>query len=220
MKKLCVNRDWVRSSITGLFHCMIMCVLPGGTGFWIILSPIGILYLRVEYGIMHGVWLIWGKNKLEKVEYEPAKLKNITGSDTLKEVTIWQINTTQELMQITSRVLEGELEAQQANYDRSITLLREAVEIEDQLSYNEPPDWFFPVRHNLGSILLKANRAAEAEQIYRKDLDKFPNNGWSIYGLWQSLKAQNKTGEAADVEKRFEKAWKHADLELTASRIM
>src|SRR5699024_1196339 len=104
-----------------------------------------------------------GNGDIEKATAELEKLQAIAADDTLKEVTIWDINTTQELMQIAYRVLGGEIEAQEENYDKAIGLLKEAVEIEDRLSYNEPPDWFFPVRHNLGSVLLKADRPAEAE---------------------------------------------------------
>ncbi|HLR33362.1 MAG TPA: hypothetical protein VK074_12800 [Fodinibius sp.] len=161
-----------------------------------------------------------GNGDIEKATAELEKLQAIAADDTLQEVTIWDINTTQELMQIAYRVLEGEIEAQEENYDKAIGLLKEAVEIEDRLSYNEPPDWFFPVRHNLGSVLLKADRPAEAENIYRQDLAKFPDNGWSLYGLWQSLKAQGKTDEATKMKQQFEKAWQYADVKLKASRMM
>lgn len=161
-----------------------------------------------------------GKGNLDKAISEWQELIAIAEKDTLKEVTIWDINTTQQLMQIASNVLKGEIEAEQGNFEEAILLLREAVKIEDQLSYNEPPDWFFPVRHNLGSILLKADKPIEAEQVYRQDLAKFPNNGWSLHGLWQSLKAQGKVNESEAVKKRFKKAWKYADIKLRASRIM
>jgi len=161
-----------------------------------------------------------GKGDLEEAREELVKLQTIAADDTLKEVTIWDINTTQELMQIASRVLQGEIEAQQGNYSRAIALLNEAIDIESQLTYNEPPDWFFPVRHNLGAILLKADRPTEAEQVYRSDLAKFPDNGWSLFGLWQSLKAQEKEAEAAQVKRKFKEAWKFADINLSSSRMM
>ncbi|NGP88510.1 hypothetical protein G3569_09090 [Aliifodinibius halophilus] len=161
-----------------------------------------------------------GQENLNKASDELNKLKTIAADDTLKEVTIWDINTTQELMQIAVHVLKGEIEAQKGNYDQAIAQLREAVEIEDQLNYNEPPDWFFPVRHNLGSLLLQADRPAEAESVYRADLAKFPDNGWSLYGLWQSLKAQGKKVKAEEVKKKFDKSWKHADVRLQSSRIL
>jgi len=85
---------------------------------------------------------------------------------------------------------------------------------------NEPPDWFFPVRQNLGAILLEAERPEEAEAIYRKDLQKFPENGWSLFGLYQSLEQQGEMEKAREVRDRFEKAWRYADVELEESRIL
>lgn len=97
---------------------------------------------------------------------------------------------------------------------------QQAVKIEDRLNYNEPPDWFFPVRHSLGAILLEAGEAEKAEQVYRKDLEKFPKNGWSLYGLSHSLKAQGKKGKLLKSRKCFDDAWQHADIMLSSSRIM
>ncbi|MBI1882428.1 MAG: tetratricopeptide repeat protein [Chloroflexi bacterium] len=82
----------------------------------------------------------------------------------------------------------------------------------------EPPSWHYPVRHNLGAALLKAGRATEAEAVYREDLRQYPNNGWSLFGLAESLKAQGKTAEAAKVQQQFETAWQYADITLTTSR--
>jgi tetratricopeptide (TPR) repeat protein len=177
-----------------------------------------LIYPRGVWHYARGMAYV-GQGKLGKASDELGKLSTIAADDTLKEVTIWDINTTQELMKIASLVLEGELFARQDNFNKSISLLKEAVEIEDQLNYNEPPDWFFPVRHNLGSILLEADRPEEAEEVYRTDLAKFPDNGWSLYGLWQSLKVQEKDNEADKIKRSFEKAWEHADVELSASRL-
>jgi hypothetical protein len=92
------------------------------------------------------------------------------------------------------------------------------VAVEDALTYDEPADWPYPVRHWLGAVLLEAGRASEAESVYREDLHVHRENGWSLFGLMQSLKAQGKTAEAAEVETRFQQAWKRADVTLTASR--
>ncbi len=178
-----------------------------------------LIYPRGVWHYARGMAFV-GKNDINEAEAELSKLKAIAAIDSLSEVTIWDINTTQELVQIASNVLEGEIEARKGNYDQAVKLLNEAINIESQLTYNEPPDWFFPVRHNLGSVLLEANRPAKAEQVYREDLNKFPKNGWSLYGLWQSLEAQQKTNEAQQVKQQFENAWKYADIELSASRLM
>ena len=92
-----------------------------------------------------------------------------------------------------------------------------AIEIEDNLLYQEPPDWFLPVRQILGTVLLKANRPAEAEAAFRKDLSIYPENGWSLFGLAKALEAQNKKKEAAQVRKHFKKAFRESDLAITSA---
>jgi predicted Zn-dependent protease len=99
-----------------------------------------------------------------------------------------------------------------------VQFLATAVRQQDELQYEEPPPWYYPVRQSLGAVLLKAGRAEEAETVYREDLKRNPENGWSLYGLTQSLKAQKKKAEAAEAEQRFRKAWAQADMQLTASR--
>ena len=99
----------------------------------------------------------------------------------------------------------------------AIGLLREAVTKEDQLAYDEPADWFFPTRHLLGAVLIKAGKAADAEVVYRDDLDRHPNNGWALYGLAQSLKLQGRSADASAAQQQFEAAWKNADVTLVAS---
>ena len=101
----------------------------------------------------------------------------------------------------------------------AIAALREAVAIEDQIPYDEPPGWHAPVRQTLGALLLAAGQPAEAEAVYREELKRNPDNGWSLYGLAQSLRAQKREAEAKDVDGRFAKAWQNADIKLTASRM-
>lgn len=158
------------------------------------------------------------KDENAKAMAELDKLKVIAGDETLKEIILG--SSVYELMQIGSRVLEGEIAARNKDYERAITLLREAIAIEDRLRYNEPPDWFFPVRQNLGAILLAADKPVEAEKVYKEDLYNFPKNGWSYIGLHQSLLAQNRLEEAQEAKKQFDEAWKYADIELKSSRIL
>ncbi|HSB45532.1 MAG TPA: hypothetical protein VLD60_11000 [Nitrospira sp.] len=123
-----------------------------------------------------------------------------------------------ELLKIADRLLAGEIAAHRQRYDESLKAMKEAVKIDESLQYSEPPLWPLSTRHYLGAILLMAGRAAEAESEYRVDLKRYPENGWALFGLIQSLKAQHKESEAADVTTRFEKAWAHSDVALTASR--
>lgn len=160
-----------------------------------------------------------GKNKLAEAKNELGMLVPISNEDTLKALTIWGFNSMSHVLQIASRVLEGEIAAKEGNYDESVRLLREAVELEDQLLYQEPPDWFFSVRHHLGAVLLDAKRPAEAITVYQEDLEIFPMNGWALHGLQQAYKDKKEGAMARDIEKQIKEAWAHADVRLKSSRI-
>jgi predicted Zn-dependent protease len=123
-------------------------------------------------------------------------------------------------LQIASRILEGELRLREGNAGAAIARLREAVAIEDGIPYNEPPVWHHPTRQILGAMLLEAGQPADAEAVYREDLKRFRESGWSLFGLHQSLLAQHRAHDAAEVERRFARAWRRADVTLTSSRIM
>jgi len=119
---------------------------------------------------------------------------------------------------IAVHALMGEIATRSGNADEGIAHFREALKIEEAGLYFEPPRWYYPMRHSLGAALLKAGRNAEAEAVYREDLKRFPENGWSLFGLAAALKAQGKSAEAAAVDQRFAKAWAGADVKLVASR--
>ena len=91
--------------------------------------------------------------------------------------------------------------------------------IEDGIPYDEPPGWHAPVRQTLGAVLLEAGRPADAERVYREELRRNPGNGWSLFGLAQSLRAQGKAVDASSALGEFALAWRHADVRLTASRM-
>ena len=115
--------------------------------------------------------------------------------------------------------LEGEIKQANGDVDGAIAAFSAAVELEDQNPYIEPPDWAQPLRHYLGSALLDADRAAEAEVVYRRDLQWNQNNGWSLFGLWKSLEAQGKAAEAALAQAAYEASWANSDVALARSRI-
>jgi tetratricopeptide (TPR) repeat protein len=121
-------------------------------------------------------------------------------------------------LQIATHALLGEIAARRGALADGIAHFRQAMKIEDDQLYTEPPDWYHPIRHSLGAVLLQAGRAVEAERLYREDLKRFPENGWSLFGLAQALRAQGKSAEAADVDARFARAWAGADVTLPASR--
>ena len=121
-------------------------------------------------------------------------------------------------LSIAVQALSGEIATRRGDLDSGITHFREAVKIEDAGLYFEPPKWYYPIRHSLGATLVKAGRHAEAEQVYREDLRRFPENGWSLFGLAQALRAQGKENDALVEEARFRRAWAGADVMLTGSR--
>lgn len=138
----------------------------------------------------------------------------VEASRVVPKGAIFGNNAAHSLLAIAKLVLQGEIDAKDKKYASAITALRKAAKLEDKLSYDEPPDWLQPVRHSLGAVLLKAGKSKDAEKVYREDLRRFPENGWSLYGLSQSLEAQGKREEAAQAKERFRVAWAEADVPL------
>ncbi len=121
------------------------------------------------------------------------------------------------LVGIAINLLKGEIAYRQSDYAGAVPHFERAVAAQDLLPYTEPPFWYYPTRQSLGAALLKAGKPVEAEAVYRADLKQYRHNGWSMFGLMQSLEAQGKTAEAAKVEVHFDAAWQFADTELEAS---
>ena len=122
------------------------------------------------------------------------------------------------MLSIAPEVLAGQIAASKKSYDLAIAHLERAVRLEDALVYTEPAEWHYPPRQALGAVLLDAGRPAEAETVYWADLKRHRNNGWSLFGLNQALRAQGKNDDATLVEARFKKAWERADITPTSSR--
>ena len=121
-------------------------------------------------------------------------------------------------LRIGAEMLRGEIALRSGRHESALAAFRAGQALEDGLLYTEPPYWYYPVRQSLGKALLAAGRPAEAERAYREDLAQFPENGWSLFGLAQSLEAQGRPAEARAVRVRFDRAWRHADVRLRASR--
>ena len=127
-------------------------------------------------------------------------------------------NSCEALLEIAMPMVEGEILIAEGKIDSGIEQLRAAIQKEDALKYDEPPGWMIPVRHSLGAVLMKQQRFAEAEQVYRDDLARLPENGWSLFGLADSLRKQKKNAdEVAQTQKKFKKVWAKADLTITTS---
>ena len=119
-----------------------------------------------------------------------------------------------KILAVAGHMLAGKVAGAANKSDEMVTELRAAVKAEHELSYMEPPYWYYPARLSLGAALLRTGQPAEAEKAFRETLKEFPANGWPLFGLEQSLMAQGKEAEAKQAAKEFKKAWKHADVKL------
>jgi tetratricopeptide (TPR) repeat protein len=127
-------------------------------------------------------------------------------------------NTAESIIAVTNHMIEGELLIAEGKLDPGLEELRAALTLEDALKYDEPPSRMIPLRHTIGANLMHAGRFAEAEQVYRDDLKRLPENGWSLLGLSQALAAQQKHGAELEATRaRFNKVWARADVKITSS---
>ena len=125
------------------------------------------------------------------------------------------INSASDVLKIAAFMLDGKIALAKGNRTLAVEQLKKAVEAEDALTYDEPPAWYYPPsRESLGGALLLNGNAAEAEKVFRADLEINRRNGRSLFGLMESLKAQKKTYSAQSVQRQFEEAWKRADIKL------
>ena len=171
-----------------------------------------------------GVWhyarglALLRNGKFDEAAVELKQLESIIRNPAINKLTIFGLNPIKTIMQIAAAILQGELAAQHKDYDKALTHLQRAVALEDGLNYTEPKDWYLPPRQVLGALLLEAGQAGKAEQVYKQDLIYHPQNGWSLYGLVQSLKKQGKTREAESTNQQFKRVWEDADFVLHGSR--
>jgi tetratricopeptide (TPR) repeat protein len=153
--------------------------------------------------------------KIDEAKAEKAQLDTIAAATPADAPA--GLNTAKDLIVVASLVASARIAIAEGRHDAAIATLREAAGKEDALAYDEPADWFVPTRHLLGVELFKSGKAIEAEGVYRDDLERHPHNGWALYGLARALEAQKKADAAATVDEQFKKAWKDADITLTAS---
>jgi tetratricopeptide (TPR) repeat protein len=150
-------------------------------------------------------------NRPDSAARELADLRAVAAQIPADQL-VMTTNTAPQVTKLAEKTVEAEIALARGQTADGIARLREAVILEDDLRYDEPATWYSPVRQRLGRILLATGRSAEAEKAFREDLLRNPENGWSLDGLGKSLKAQGKSAEAADVEKRFKKVWVRADV--------
>jgi tetratricopeptide (TPR) repeat protein len=168
-----------------------------------------------------GVWhaarglAFTGLGRLDEAAAEHAKVQALAAALPLEAIE--GLNSARSLLAIAEGILAGRLAAKRGHVDEAVLHLQDAVETEDNLRYNEPPDWYTPVRQDLGAVLQAAGRAAAAQKVWEEDLERHPHNGWSLTGLAASLRAQKKDKEAAAVGAEAAKAWEKADVPGTSN---
>ena len=173
-------------------------------------------HYRIIWHYARGIAFV-RKQRLESAKRELAALDKLAADSELETLYATMTNPSSAILDVARAVVGGEIAAAEGKYDSAISFLTESVNLEDQLNYSEPPPWHIPCRQNLGAVLLKAGKAREAEGVYLDELKVNRENGWSLLGLRESLKAQGKHQEAEQVNKRFDKAWEAADIEISAS---
>jgi tetratricopeptide (TPR) repeat protein len=162
----------------------------------------------VFWHFAHGLALA-ATGKLEDAETEHkfvAEVEEKTPADAIFQMPI--NNKTKDILKIAENVLGAKIALAKNDMDGAVNQLRTAVAVQDSLKYDEPQDWFYPVRESLGAVLLKIGDYAGAEDVFRADLERNPRNPRSLFGLEQALKSQDKTYDAGFVRKQFEAGWK------------
>jgi hypothetical protein len=123
----------------------------------------------------------------------------------------WGNNKAGSTAELASEIVAARIAATPAD---AVARWRRAVEMQDALTYDEPPGWYYPIRESLGAALIRAGNPAEAEQIFREGVRRSPRNGRMLFGLIESLRAQRKNQDAESVQKEFDAAWSKADVKL------
>jgi tetratricopeptide (TPR) repeat protein len=171
------------------------------------------LYVNAMWRFARGMAFVRTR-QMEEAQREAAELAKIADGEPIKALELPNFPGA-SLVRIAKTVLTSEVAGLKGDTEARLSGLEEAVRLQDKIPYMEPPFWYFPIRQLHGLALMQAGRLIEAEKVYKADLKKNPDNGWSLFGLLQCLRAQGRN--TAAVEKRFRDAWKHADMTLTGS---
>lgn len=177
----------------------------------------GLTYARTLWHYAQGMRKV-RKGDAAGARLELAALQAGMTDTTVRPLTIWGINPVVDVLAVAEHLLTGEILAAEGDLMGGVAALEKAVAAEDALQYQEPPDWSFPARHELGAMLLKAGRAKEAEAVYRNDLVLWPENGFALEGLQISLLAQGRDKEAEAMSSRIRAAWAYADAGQASMR--
>lgn len=150
----------------------------------------------------------------DKENAEKERQLFMDGKAKIPQSTVYGYNKASDVFDIAEHQLNAKIAEMGGDNNGAIELLRKAVDRQDELYYNEPPDWYFPIRESLGDLYLKNEQYTLAENVFIQDLEKHPRNGRSLFGLWRSLIAQDKKNDAEWIKAEFDKAWQYADTPL------
>jgi tetratricopeptide (TPR) repeat protein len=164
--------------------------------------------MTVFYHFARGMALA-GKGKVSEAEAEYKLVSDAYAATPADAIFAMPVNNkTKDILSIAKNVLGAKIAVAKKDSATAVSMLREAVATQDSLKYDEPPDWFFPVRESLGGVLLASGNAAEAEKVFREDLEHNPRNPRSLFGLREALKVQNRAYDAGFIDKQFQSSWK------------
>jgi tetratricopeptide (TPR) repeat protein len=179
--------------------------------------PADLPYMRAMWYAARGMALA-ARKEIAGAEREHAEILQLKDRPELKSMFVSSVNTAYSIVAIADELLQADIARARGLVKEARSFLASAADLEDRLTYMEPPDWPIPVRQLQGAALLEAGRADEAEAAFTADLKKFPDNGWSLSGLHASLDRQGKQADAAAVRARLERVWSGADTALAAAR--
>ena len=168
--------------------------------------------------ILGGLWDFsqgYAQLKTGNADFAKVYLERVKkAADTSKAV--FRFHPAKPLLGTVAGILEGEMLWSAGDLPGAIAVFEQAVSIEDQLGYDEPEALPFAARHWLGAALLEAKRYADAERVYKEELEDHPHNGWSLLGLQKALAGRGVT--SAEVNADLAKSWSRADTWIRASR--
>ena len=179
--------------------------------------PVDLPYMSAVSHAARGFALV-GLKRLDEAERERGALAAIKNDPALKTLYVSSVNTAARIVAIADELLAGEIDAVRGYAPLAVNHLAQAVRLEDQLIYMEPPDWPIPARQMQGAVLLELGLYAEAEQAFLDDMKKFPENGWSLSGLQAIFERQARVPEAAALKTRLQAAWRRADVAVAGAR--
>jgi tetratricopeptide (TPR) repeat protein len=154
------------------------------------------------------------KGQIDRAEAERKLLGTAQKETTVDLGFSFYSNKAITFLDLAASILDARIANAKGDHEQAIKNWERAVEIEDGLYYGEPPEWFYPVRESLGGALLLNGQAARAEAVFRSDLEQYPRNPRSLFGLLKALEAQTKTTNVEEVRREFEATWKNADVSL------